>query len=58
PIRFQAALYDFNITTIIPAIFWTYFISANCAYIILGIVIAAIGIKWNLLIEQSETKKE
>ena len=57
-IRLQAALYDFNITTIIPAIFWTYFISANCAYIILGIVIAVIGIKWNLLIEQPESKKE
>ena len=57
-IRFQAALYDFNITTIIPAIFWTYFISANCAYIILGIVIAVIGIKWTLLIEQPESKKE
>ena len=58
PIRFRAALYDFNITTIIPAIFWTYFISANCAYIILGIVITVIGIKWNLLIEQPESKKE
>lgn len=57
-IPFQTALYDFDITPIIPGVFWIYFISVNCALMIAGLVISAIGIKWSLLIEKPETPKE
>lgn len=55
PISFQSALYDFDITPIMPAVYWIFFISANCSFLIGALVITAIGIKWSLLIEQSET---
>ena len=56
-ISFQSALYDFDITPILPAIFWVYFISATCCYMIAGLIIATLGIKWNLLIEKPEDTK-
>jgi hypothetical protein len=52
---FQTALYDFDITSFIPAVFWIYFISVNCALMIAGLVVTGIGIKWSLLIENPET---
>lgn len=54
-ISFQSALYDF--TPILPAIFWTYFISATCCFMIAGLIIATLGVKWNLLIEKPEDTK-
>lgn len=57
-ISFQSALYDFEITPITPGIIWIYFISVNCALMIAGLVITAIGIKWMLLMESSDTPKE
>jgi len=56
-ISFQSALYDFDITPILPAIFWIYFISATCCFMIAGLIIATLGIKWNLLIEKPEDTK-
>ena len=56
-ISFQSALYDFDITPILPAIFWVYLISATCCYMIAGLIIATLGIKWNLLIEKPEDTK-
>jgi hypothetical protein len=53
-VTLQFAFYDFNISSSTPGIFWIFFISANCAYLISGVVITGIGIKWTLLIEQSE----
>ncbi|MFX1374596.1 MAG: hypothetical protein ACFFA0_02180 [Promethearchaeota archaeon] len=55
---FQSALYDFEITQITPAIFWIFFISSNCAFMISALIITALGIKWTLLIENPENKKE
>jgi hypothetical protein len=57
-ISFQSALYDFDITPIIPAVFWIYFISVNCALMTAGLLVTAIGIKWSLLLENSEKIKE
>lgn len=57
-ISFQSALYDFDITPIIPGVFWIYFISVNCALMIGGLALTAVGIKYSLLIENPETQKE
>ena len=53
-ISFQTALYDPATTAIMPAIFWIYFISLNCFYLISALMISAVGIKWTLLQEQAE----
>jgi hypothetical protein len=55
-VTFQTALYDMNITPMLPAIFWVFFISANIALLISGLVITAVGIKYTLL-QEEETKK-
>lgn len=57
-ISFQSALYDFDITPIMPGVFWIYFISVNCALMIAGLALSGIGIKWSLLIENPEIPKE
>jgi hypothetical protein len=57
-VSFQTALYDFDITPIAPGIFWIYFISVNCALMIAGLVITALGVKYSLLIENAEISKE
>ncbi len=51
-ITFQNALYNMNITPIMPAIIWVCFMSINIALLISGLVITAIGIKYTLLQEQ------
>ena len=53
-ISFQSALYDMNITPIMPAIFWVFFISINISILLAGLVITAVGIKYTLLQEQQE----
>ncbi|MFW9901359.1 MAG: hypothetical protein ACFFDY_08725 [Candidatus Thorarchaeota archaeon] len=55
-VTFQTALYDMNITPIMPGIFWVFFISANIAILISGLVITAVGIKYTLLQEQEANK--
>jgi hypothetical protein len=58
PVSFQTALYRFDITPLMPAIFWIFFISVNCFLLITALIITAFGIKWTQRIEQSETIKE
>jgi hypothetical protein len=58
PVAFQTALYRWDITPLMPAIFWTYFISVNCFLLIISLIITAFGIKWTLEIEELETKAE
>ena len=53
-IDFQKALYDLDITSLIPALFWNIFISVNCGFLTLGVIITTIGIKWTLLQEEIE----
>lgn len=53
---FQTALYRPDITPLMPAIFWVYFISVNCYLMIISLIITAFGIKWTLDIEQLESK--
>ena len=55
-VLFRAALYRPDITPLMPALFWTFFISVNCFLLITSLIITAFGIKWTLVIEQSETK--
>lgn len=54
-IRFQSALYDFDVTPIMPAVFWIFFVSVNCCYLITGLVVTTLGIKWTILIEQESS---
>ncbi len=57
-VAFQTALYRSDITPLMPAIFWTYFIAVNCFLMIISLIITAFGVKWTLDIEELETKKE
>jgi hypothetical protein len=56
-ISFQTALYDPLTTAFMPAVFWIYFISLNCFYLLSGLMITAVGIKYTLLQEQAENEK-
>ena len=56
--RFQTALYRIDITPLLPAIFWTFFISVNCFLMIISLIITAFAIKWTLEIEELEITKE
>ncbi|MHA1987471.1 MAG: hypothetical protein ACW98D_12610 [Promethearchaeota archaeon] len=55
-IPFQSVLYDFSITPLMPMIFWTFFISVNCFLMIISLIITAFGIKWTLVIEETENE--
>ena len=57
-VSFQTALYRSDITPLMPAIFWGFFISVNCFLLITPLIITAFGIKWTLVIEELETTKE
>lgn len=54
-IKFQKALYDLYITPLMPGIFWVFFISADCCFMIGALFITAIGIKYTLLQENQES---
>ncbi len=56
-IRFQSALYSTTITAILPAIFWIFFIFANTFYLLIGLCITAVGIKWSILQEEAEKQE-
>ncbi|MFW9969431.1 MAG: hypothetical protein ACFFDF_04465 [Candidatus Odinarchaeota archaeon] len=53
-IRFQAALFSPLITAIMPAIFWIFFISVDVFFLLAGLCITAVGIKWTILQEKDE----
>ncbi|MFX1419658.1 MAG: hypothetical protein ACFE9N_12120 [Promethearchaeota archaeon] len=53
-ISFQSALYDPLTTGIMPAIFWIYYLSVNTFYLLAGLTVTAIGIKYTLLQEQEK----
>lgn len=55
PIKFQDALYDLYITPLMPGIFWVFFISVDCCFMIGALSITAIGIKYTLLQENQES---
>ncbi|MFX0003860.1 MAG: hypothetical protein ACFE9C_03210 [Candidatus Hodarchaeota archaeon] len=55
-ISFQWALFSTSITGLMPAIFWIFFISVNCFFLLAGLCITAVGIKWSIL--QEEAPKE
>ena len=54
-LTFQDALYDLYITPLTPGIFWVFFISADCCFMIGALFITAIGIKYTLLQENQES---
>ena len=56
-IAFQSALYDLDITSLIPAVIWVFFISADCCFMIGALFITATGIKWTLLQEETDSQK-
>jgi hypothetical protein len=56
-IRFQSALFDPTITSFVAALFWIFFLSVNALYLLLGLSIAAVGIKWSLLQEEAEKQE-
>ncbi len=53
-IHFQTALYDMDITSIAPAIFWVFFMTVNTYYLLIGLTITAVGIKYTLQQEQAK----
>ena len=53
-IRFQSAIYSTTITSFAPVIFWIFFLSVNTFFLLLGLCITAVGIKWSLLQEAAE----
>lgn len=55
--RFHTVIYHYAVLNL-PKIIWIYFISANCAFIISGLVITTVGIKWTLLIENPKSEEE
>jgi hypothetical protein len=54
-LRLHTVMYHYAILTL-PTIIWVYFLSANCVFIISGLVITTVGIKWSLLIENSKSE--
>jgi hypothetical protein len=56
-IRFQSALYSPIITSFVGTLFWIFFLSVNAFYLLLGLCITAVGIKWSLLQEEAEKRE-
>lgn len=56
-IRFQSALYSPTITPYSATLFWIFFLSVNTFYLLLGLCITAVGIKWSLLQEEAEKQQ-
>ena len=54
-IPFQTALYDSTITPFIAGVFWVFFISVICCFLITGVIVTTAGIKWTSLIEREES---
>ncbi|MHA1439779.1 MAG: hypothetical protein ACTSPD_19710 [Promethearchaeota archaeon] len=57
-LTFQSALYNSQIAPFYIAVMWIFFASATCSHLILGLVIAAGGLKWLLEYEQQESKEK
>ncbi len=55
PSTFQSFLYNPNITPFSAAAFWIFFMSVACGYLLIGLIVAAGGLKWQLEIERGET---
>ena len=53
-IQFQDAVYNQSITPLFGAIIWMYFIGAICSFLISGIIIAAVGLKWILNLQEKK----
>jgi hypothetical protein len=54
PPTFQSLLYSHNITPFIVVILWIFFMSVSCFYLIIGLIISAGALKWQLEIDKSE----
>ncbi|TFF86307.1 MAG: hypothetical protein EU517_00560 [Promethearchaeota archaeon] len=54
PLIFELLLYDPSATPFLGAAFWIYLTASSCVYLISGLVFAAIGLKWMLLLENKE----
>ena len=57
-IDFQRAIYDLDITPLMPAVVWVFFISVSCCFLIGSLFITAVGIKWTLLQEEGDEQTE
>jgi hypothetical protein len=56
-IPLQFALFSTSITALMPAIFWIFFISVNCFFLLAGLCITAVGIKWSILQEEAQKQE-
>jgi len=54
-IKFQEALYDLYITPLMPGIFWVFFISADCCFMMGGLFVTGVGIKYTILQDNQES---
>jgi len=53
-LNFELTLYNPANTPFLGATLWIYFTASSCVYLISGLVFAAIGLKWMLLLENKE----
>ncbi|MFX0038404.1 MAG: hypothetical protein ACFFCY_01930 [Promethearchaeota archaeon] len=56
-IPLQFALFSPSITALMPAIFWIFFLSVNCFFLLAGLCITAVGIKWSILQEEAQKQE-
>ena len=54
PATFQSFLENFNITPIYAAVLWICFLSISCGYLVIGLVISAGALKFQIEIERNE----
>jgi hypothetical protein len=54
PVIFELALYNPSVTPFLGAALWIYFTASVCVYLTSGLVFAAIGLKWMLLLENKK----
>ncbi len=54
PIIFELALYNPSVTPFLGAVLWIYFTASVCVYLTSGLIFAAIGLKWMLLLENKK----
>ena len=52
-ITFENALYDLSISPAYAAVMWIFYTAVVCSYLIIGLVVAAVGLQWTL---ESEKK--
>ena len=54
PATYQSFLYNPNITPLYAAILWIVFMAISCGYLLMGLIVSASGLKFQLELERAE----